>query len=174
MDKKIALIDGYGFVFRAYHSLPPLTRPDGTPVGAVYGFTNMLIKLLAGLDVTHGAIAFDGDLGIWFESDYGTNTGLIVKAIRQNSYSFNETEIHVGDELLYLNGIQLIGLAFDEAINTLKHHLLTLSSKRRDGPNFGTPVKQGRHRSQKFQKNLILKNHILMNLMLNQKMVHLI
>ncbi len=59
MHKKIALIDGYGFVFRAYHSLPPLTRADGTPVGAVYGFTNMLIKLLAGLDVTHAAVVFD-------------------------------------------------------------------------------------------------------------------
>lgn len=59
MSKKIALIDGYGFVFRAYHSLPPLTRPDGKPVGAVYGFTNMLIKLLAGLDVTHAAVVFD-------------------------------------------------------------------------------------------------------------------
>lgn len=59
MSKKIALIDGYGFVFRAYHSLPPLTRPDGTPVGAVYGFTNMLIKLLAGLEVTHVAVVFD-------------------------------------------------------------------------------------------------------------------
>lgn len=57
--KKIALIDGYGFVFRAYHSLPPLTRDDGTPVGAVYGFTNMLIKLLAGLDVSHVAMVFD-------------------------------------------------------------------------------------------------------------------
>lgn len=57
--KKIALIDGYGFVFRAYHSLPPLTRGDGTPVGAVYGFTNMLIKLLAGLDVSHVAMVFD-------------------------------------------------------------------------------------------------------------------
>ena len=59
MSKKIALIDGYGFVFRAYHSLPPLTRADGTPVGAVYGFTNMLIKLLAGLDVSHAAVVFD-------------------------------------------------------------------------------------------------------------------
>lgn len=57
--KKIALIDGYGFVFRAYHSLPPLTRSDNTPVGAVYGFTNMLIKLLAGLDVSHAAVVFD-------------------------------------------------------------------------------------------------------------------
>ncbi len=59
MTKKIALIDGYGFVFRAFHSLPPLTRSDGTPVGAVYGFTNMLIKLLASLDVTHAAVVFD-------------------------------------------------------------------------------------------------------------------
>jgi len=59
MSKKIALIDGYGFVFRAYHSMPPLTNPEGTPVGAVYGFTNMLIKLLASLDATHVAVVFD-------------------------------------------------------------------------------------------------------------------
>ena len=56
---KIALIDGYGFVFRAFHSLPPLTRADGTPVGAVYGFTNMLIRLLASLDVSHISVVFD-------------------------------------------------------------------------------------------------------------------
>lgn len=59
MSKRIALIDGYGFVFRAYFSLPPLTRKDGTPVGAVYGFTNMLIKLIASLDVSHVAVVFD-------------------------------------------------------------------------------------------------------------------
>ncbi len=59
MTKRIALIDGYGFIFRAYHSLPPLSRNDGVPVGAVYGFTNMLIKLLAGLDVSHVAVVFD-------------------------------------------------------------------------------------------------------------------
>lgn len=59
MSKRIALIDGYGFVFRAYYSLPPLTRKDGTPVGAVYGFTNMLIKLIASLDVSHLAVVFD-------------------------------------------------------------------------------------------------------------------
>ena len=43
------LIDGSGYIFRAYHALPPLTRSDGTPVGAVQGFCNMLWKLLEDL-----------------------------------------------------------------------------------------------------------------------------
>jgi DNA polymerase-1 len=56
---KLTLIDGYGFVFRAYHSLPPLTAPDGTVVGAVYGFCNMLHKVLAQHDSDFIAVALD-------------------------------------------------------------------------------------------------------------------
>ncbi|MDR0632852.1 MAG: DNA polymerase I [Holosporales bacterium] len=39
------VIDVSGFVFRAFYSLPPLTRADGAPVGAVFGFCNMILKL---------------------------------------------------------------------------------------------------------------------------------
>ncbi|WP_321395352.1 DNA polymerase I [Emcibacter sp.] len=57
------LVDGSGFIFRAYHALPPLTRHDGTPVNAVMGFCNMLFKLLKDLDdnerPTHLAVIFD-------------------------------------------------------------------------------------------------------------------
>ncbi|MEQ9200496.1 MAG: hypothetical protein RLN80_10950, partial [Rhodospirillales bacterium] len=34
------LVDGSGYIFRAYHALPPMNRPDGTPTNAVYGFCN--------------------------------------------------------------------------------------------------------------------------------------
>ncbi len=59
LSKKLYLIDGSGFIFRAYHALPPLTRPDGTPVGAVLGFTNMLIKLIAEMGAHKLAVVFD-------------------------------------------------------------------------------------------------------------------
>ena len=57
--KHVFLIDGSGFIFRAYHALPPMTRPDGTPVGAVYGFTAMLMKLVEDTDADHIAVIFD-------------------------------------------------------------------------------------------------------------------
>lgn len=53
------LIDGSGFIFRAFHALPPMVRSDGTPVNAVFGFTTMLMKLLEDTEVGHLAVVFD-------------------------------------------------------------------------------------------------------------------
>ncbi|MBX7458975.1 DNA polymerase I [Qipengyuania sp. 1NDH17] len=63
-DKKhLYLVDGSAYIFRAYHRLPPLTNPEGTPVGAVYGYTTMLWKLADDLDKadgpTHLAVVLD-------------------------------------------------------------------------------------------------------------------
>ncbi len=57
--RHVFLVDGSGFIFRAFHALPPMTRPDGTPVNAVYGFCNMLMKLLRDTDADHIAVIFD-------------------------------------------------------------------------------------------------------------------
>jgi DNA polymerase-1 len=60
----LQLIDGSGYIFRAYHALPPLTRKsDGLPIGAVAGFCNMVWKMVEearGADApTHVAVVFD-------------------------------------------------------------------------------------------------------------------
>ena len=60
----VYLIDGSGYIFRAFHALPPLTRPsDGLPVGAVHGFCAMLWKFMqeakTGRGPTHLAVIFD-------------------------------------------------------------------------------------------------------------------
>lgn len=58
--KRLYLVDGSGYIFRAYHSLPPLTRPDGTPVGAVYGFLNMMLKMIDSIEEGgYAAVIFD-------------------------------------------------------------------------------------------------------------------
>ncbi len=62
---RLYLVDGSGYIFRAYHALPPLTRKsDGMPIGAVAGFCNMLWKFLADMRnepeaPTHLAVIFD-------------------------------------------------------------------------------------------------------------------
>ena len=63
-NSHVVLVDGSGYIFRAYHALPPLTRKsDGMPIGAVAGFSNMLFKLLQGQNdadrPTHFAVIFD-------------------------------------------------------------------------------------------------------------------
>ncbi len=55
----LVLVDGSGYIFRAFHALPPMTRSDGTPVNAVFGYTNMLAKLLRDHVGTHLAVIFD-------------------------------------------------------------------------------------------------------------------
>jgi DNA polymerase-1 len=72
-DSRVTLVDGSGYIFRAFHGLPPLTRKsDGAPIGAVSGFCNMIFKLLAderdGDQPTHLAVIFDAS-GPTFRND---------------------------------------------------------------------------------------------------------
>jgi len=58
MPKQL-LIDGHSLLFRAYHALPPLTRADGSPTGALYGFANMLLKVIEDHQPDRTVVAFD-------------------------------------------------------------------------------------------------------------------
>ena len=58
--RHLYLIDGSGYLFRAYHALPPMNRPDGTPINAVFGFCRMLVAdLLDNPEIDHIAMILD-------------------------------------------------------------------------------------------------------------------
>ena len=56
---RLYLVDGSSYVYRAFFALPPLTNPDGLPTNAVYGFTTMLLKLVADVRPEYLAVVFD-------------------------------------------------------------------------------------------------------------------
>ncbi len=55
----VHLFDGHVYIFRAYHSLPPMKASDGTPCNAAYGFANTLIRYAAEEDPSHIGVCFD-------------------------------------------------------------------------------------------------------------------
>ena len=129
------LIDGSGYIFRAYYALPPLTRKtDGLPVGAVSGFCNMLYKLLEDSrsddnlhKPTHFAVIFDSarkNFRNEIYSDYKANRSdtpedLIpqFEYIRKSVKAFN------------LPSIELINYEADDLIATYVEHILKEGAK---------------------------------------------
>ena len=57
--QKLYLVDGAGYFFRAYYAIRPLSNSQGLPTNAIYGFTQMLIKLLKDTNPEHIAVVFD-------------------------------------------------------------------------------------------------------------------
>ena len=57
----LVLVDASGFIFRAFHAIPPMTTSKGVPTNAVLGFARMVLKLLKDKQHTHVALAFDKD-----------------------------------------------------------------------------------------------------------------
>ena len=77
-DNRLILIDGSAYIFRAYYALPPMTRKDGTPVNAVFGFTNMLVKLIEDYREEKLIVIFDAareNFRNKIYKDYKTNRG---------------------------------------------------------------------------------------------------
>ena len=63
-SEELVLVDGSGYIFRAYYALPPMNRSDGLPVNAIFGFCNMLLKLIDDIQSEKGgkvsiAVIFD-------------------------------------------------------------------------------------------------------------------
>ena len=129
------LIDGSGYIFRAYYALPPLTRKsDGLPVGAVSGFCNMLFKLLEDSKSndnlekpTHFAVIFDSARKNFRNDIYSEYKGNRSDApddlvpqfeyIRESVKAFN------------LPSIELTNYEADDLIATYVEQILNLGAK---------------------------------------------
>ena len=116
MPKKVCLIDGSGYIFRAFYGLPPLTAPDGTPVNAVYGFTNMFLRLTTKIGCDYCLVLFDAKRQNFrneiFPDYKGTRKEIPEDLIPQFSI------IHEAVEALNLNHLEMEGYEADDLIAT--------------------------------------------------------
>ena len=108
------LIDGSGYIFRAFYGLPAMTRSDGTPVNAVFGFCSMLFGLLEGNNADYLAVIFDAkreNFRNQIYPDYKANRAeapedlrpqfpLIRKAVESFSVPAIELEGYEADDLI--------------------------------------------------------------------------
>ena len=147
------LIDGSGYIFRAYYALPPLSRKsDGLPTGAVSGFCNMLFKLLEDSKSndnkdkpTHFAVIFDSarkNFRNEIYSDYKGNRSeapedLIpqFEYIRKSVMAFN------------LPSVELINYEADDLIATYSEQILKAGAK-------ATIVSSDKDLMQLYKKNI--------------------
>ncbi|MBU0729621.1 MAG: hypothetical protein KKA70_07765, partial [Proteobacteria bacterium] len=58
-QEPVYLIDGSAYIYRAYHAVAPLTNSKGQPTHAVYGFTNILLRVLREKTPKYLAMVFD-------------------------------------------------------------------------------------------------------------------
>ncbi len=113
----IYLVDGSGYIFRAFFALPHLTTSRGMPTNAVYGFTRMLVKLLKDARPSHIAVVFDspkkGFRDDLFESYKAT------RAAAPNDLVVQIPLIHRMVEVFSIHGLVIDGYEADDVIATL-------------------------------------------------------
>ena len=119
-NEKLVLVDGSGYLFRAYHALPKLTNSSGFPTGAVHGVLNMLAKLAREQDTDHFAVVFDAP-GKTFRdelfADYKANRPPMPDDLREQIEPIIDAVQAMGLPMLRVKGVEA-----DDVIGTLCRH----------------------------------------------------
>ncbi len=127
MASPTLIIDGYGFVFRAFHVQPPLTSPSGLQVGALYGFTSMLLKVLNDFKPTNAVIVFDAPGKNFRHSLYNE-----YKAHRPPTPEELRSQlplVRLAAEALNFNILEQAGVEADDVIASLASQLSSAGKK---------------------------------------------
>lgn len=116
MTKTICLVDGSGYIFRAFYGLPPMTSPDGVPVNAVFGFTSMFLKLTKEIGCDYSLVLFDAK-----RKNFRNEIFADYKATRKETPEDLIPQfaiIHEAVEALNLNFLEMEGYEADDLIAT--------------------------------------------------------
>jgi DNA polymerase I len=115
--KQLILVDGSGYIFRAFHALPPMNTSHGLPTQAVYGFIRMLLKLLKDVRPSHIAIVFDSPKRTFRDdlfADYKAN-----RSEAPNDLIVQIPYIHRAVEAFRIKSLMIEGFEADDVIGTL-------------------------------------------------------
>jgi len=116
-DKRLVLVDGSSYLFRAFHALPPLTNSRGEPTGAVVGVINMLRKLIDAYQPAYMAVVFDAKGGSFRNELYAQ-----YKANRPPMPDDLRVQIEPLHQIIQAMGIPMLvipGVEADDVIGTL-------------------------------------------------------
>ena len=152
MTKKVCLIDGSGYIFRAFYALPPLTSPDGIPVNAVYGFTNMFMRLTQKIKSDYWLVLFDAKRQNFrndiFPDYKGTRKEIpedlipqfeiIHQAVKALNLHFLDMEGYEADDLIATYAAQSLQKGYEVTIVSADKDLMQLI---RPGVEFFDPMK---------------------------------
>ena len=152
---RVFLVDGSGYIFRAYHALPPMNRRDGTPTNAVFGFCNMLMKLLEDTEADYLAVIFDAARRNFRNDiypDYKANRpdapedlvpqfGLIREATRAFNVACLEMEGYEADDLIATYAREAEALGAEVTILSSDKDLMQLVT---DGIHMMDPMRDRR------------------------------
>ena len=154
--KRLILVDGSSFLFRAYHAIPPLTSPKGVPTNAIHGVTNMLRKLISDYHSDYIIVVFDAPGGTFRNELYAE-----YKAHRPPMPDDLRVQIEPLHQIIKAMGLPLIiesGIEADDVMGVL--------AKQAEAQGYHVIISTG----DKDMAQLVNDNIILENTMSNTRM----
>ncbi|MBQ8481618.1 MAG: DNA polymerase I [Alphaproteobacteria bacterium] len=137
---KVCLIDGSGYIFRAFYALPNMTSPSGIPVNAVYGFVTMFMRLLKNIPCDYCLVLLDAHRKNFRNDIYGNYKAnraeppellipqfeLIRKAIEVMGLPYIEQEGYEADDLIATYAKQALDKGYEAVIVSADKDLMQL------------------------------------------------
>jgi len=127
MAKKFYIIDGSGYIFRAYYAVQPLSNGDGLPTNALFGFCRMLVKLLKEHSAEHIAVTFDTGAPTFrhkFFTDYKANRSACPEDLVPQMPYFRKIV-----EVMGIRSLEKEGFEADDIIATLARHFRDMAEE---------------------------------------------